>query len=129
MIPITGLYIALTALLLLFLAFKVVQLRQKYRIGLLDGGQKSISVAMRAHTNAIENAVPVLLLMLAIELNGGPAWFLHACGAGFLISRAAHAYGFFASQGKTHWGRFYGIIVNWLIILILIFFALKQVIA
>lgn len=119
MIPISGLYIALTSLLLLALAFKVVQRRLKHKVGLQDGGKLSISVAMRAHANALETALPVLLLLLASELNGAPAWLLHVCGAGFLASRGAHAYGFTKSDGETHPGRYYGTLFSWIILLLL----------
>ncbi|WP_419812101.1 MAPEG family protein [Bacterioplanoides sp.] len=129
MIPISGLYIALTALLLLTLAYKVVQQRHKLNVGLLDGGERSISVAMRAQANALEVALPTLLLLLVAELNGAPAWLLHLCGIGFLASRGAHAYGFTLSGGRTHPGRYYGTLVSWITLLILIGYALYAFVA
>lgn len=120
MIPISGLYIALTALLLLILAYKVVQQRLKLKIALVDGGEKAITVAMRAQANAVESAVPTLLLLLVAELNGAPAWFLHLCGLSYLFSRIFHAYGFTKSEGKTHAGRYYGTLINWIVMVVLI---------
>ena len=124
MIPISGFYIALTALPLLVLAFKVVQQRQKLKIGLVDGGEKAITVAMRAQANAVETAVPTLLLLLVAELNGASGWFVHLMGAAYLFSRVFHAYGFTKSEGKTHPGRYYGTLINWIVMVLLIGWAL-----
>ena len=120
MLYISGIYVALTALLLLVLAYLVVRQRVRYKVGLLDGGQKGISVAMRAQANALETAVPVLLLLIVAEVNGAYAVFLHVCGAGFLLSRLLHAWGFTVSQGGVHFGRYYGTLLTWLVLLALI---------
>ncbi|WP_430460541.1 MAPEG family protein [Thalassolituus sp. LLYu03] len=120
MLYISGIYVALTALLLLFLAYLVVRQRVRFKIGLLDGGQKKISVAMRAQANALETAVPVLLLLVVAELNGAYPIFLHVCGIGFLLSRLLHAWGFSVSQGGVHFGRYYGTLITWVVLLALI---------
>lgn len=120
MLYISGIYVALTALLLLVLAYLVVRQRVRYKVALLDGGQKGISVAMRAQANALETAVPVLLLLVVAEANGAYPVFLHVCGAGFLLSRLLHAWGFTISEGGVHFGRYYGTLLTWLVLLALI---------
>lgn len=120
MLLISGFYIALTALLLLALAYMVVRLRLKHKIGLLDGGEKTIAVAMRAQANALETALPVLLLLMVAELNGAYAAFLHVCGIGFLLSRVLHAWGFVQASGGMHFGRYYGTLLTWIVLLALI---------
>jgi len=120
MLLISGFYIALTALLLLALAYMVVRLRLKHKIGLLDGGEKTIAVAMRAQANALETALPVLLLLMVAELNGAYAAFLRVCGIGFLLSRVLHAWGFNQAAGGMHFGRYYGTLLTWIVLLALI---------
>jgi len=120
MFYISGLYIAATALLLLVLSYLVVRQRLKYKVSLEDGGLKSISVAMRAQANTLENALPVLLLLMVAEANGAWALLLHICGAGFVAARLLHAWGFTRSQGGLHFGRFYGTLLTWIVMLALI---------
>lgn len=120
MLYISGIYVALTALLLLTLAYLVVRQRMRHKIALLDGGQKAITVAMRAQANALETAVPVLLLLIVAEANGAYPVFLHVCGTGFLLSRLMHAWGFTVSSGGVHFGRYYGTLITWIVLLALI---------
>ena len=114
----TGLYAALCALLILVLSLRIVALRRKLRIGIGDGGDAGLSRAIRAQANAIEY-VPLLLVMLLIaENNGAGVGFVHACGAGLFIARVLHAVGLSGSAG-TSFGRFWGTLVTWLILLAL----------
>lgn len=119
MIPVSAFYIALTSLLILYLAYLVVRQRLSFKIGLQDGGNDGLSIAMRAHANAIETAVPTLLLMAAAELNGAPLWMIHLCGVAFVASRTFHAYGFTVSKGTMHAGRYYGTLITWVVIILL----------
>ena len=112
----TGLYAALYALLILALSLRIVALRRRLRVGLGDGGDAGLSRAIRAQANAIEY-VPLLLVMLLVaENNGAETWFLHASGAGLVIARVLHAVGLSGSAG-TSFGRFWGTLVTWLILL------------
>ena len=52
---ITGLYAALLTLLILGLAVRVMLIRRRTRIGLGDGGDRSVACAIRAHGNAVEH--------------------------------------------------------------------------
>ena len=105
--PVTALWTALIALLLLVLMLRVVRLRWTRRIGLGDGGDKQLNKAVRAHGNAIETMPIALLLMLMFELGGGSATVLHACGATLLIGRIAHATGLTRTGGASP-GRLLG---------------------
>jgi len=114
----TGLYAALCALLILVLSLRIVVLRRRLRIGIGDGGDAGLSRAIRAQANAIEY-VPLLLVMLLIaENNGAGVAFLHACGAGLLVARVLHAIGLSASAGVS-FGRFWGTLITWCILLAL----------
>lgn len=129
MAHITGLYAGLCALLILALAFRVVRFRRAEKIGLGSGGKHRAEVLIRSHANAIEYIPLALLLLLVAEINGLGALWLHLCGSVFVLARLLHAVGLSAGRGGYHPGRFWGIALSWLVILVLagidIGFALK----
>ena len=115
---ITGLYAALCALLILALSLRIVALRRRLRVGIGDGGDPGLSRAIRAQANAIEY-IPLLLVMLLVaENNGAGEVFVHACGATLVLARVLHAFGLSGSAG-TSFGRFYGTLLTWLVLLAL----------
>jgi len=115
---ITGLYAALCALLLLALSGRVVALRRRLRVGIGDGGDPALARAIRAQANAIEY-IPLLLVMLLIaENNGAGVLLLHACGIALVAARVLHAIGLSASAG-TSFGRFWGTLGTWGLLLVL----------
>lgn len=117
MLPITALYAALLAALIIFLASKVAMTRKGAKIGLGEAGNAGLQVWVRAHANAVEN-IPLALILLALaELNGLSPILLHLSGLFLLVARIAHAQGFVSSQGQYSRGRFYGTLVTWLLIL------------
>ncbi|MFT5592521.1 MAG: putative membrane protein YecN with MAPEG domain [Oceanicoccus sp.] len=111
LLPITALYGALLGFLLLHLAYLVVMTRQKYKSAL---GHKNddILIAARNHANAAEY-IPIMLILLALaELNGAANGILHIIGALFVAARYIYAWGFRASEEKTHPGRYWGIVIT-----------------
>jgi len=108
---ITALYAALVALLLIVLGVRVVGLRRRLRVGLGDGGQGSLLQAVRVHGNAVEWALPVLLLLLVAELNRASPLLLHAAGIALLAGRLLHAAGLGRSSGGSR-GRALGMVVT-----------------
>lgn len=115
-LPISAFYTSLLALLMLVLAYQVVKQRLRHKSGL--GHQNDdLMVAGRAHANAAEYIPITLLLMVIAELNGANPTVLHISGVAFLVSRVIHAWGFKASSGKTHFGRYWGTLINWVVIL------------
>jgi len=108
---ITALYAALLALLLIVLGLRVVGLRRRLRVGLGDGGQGTLQQAVRVHGNAVEWALPVLLLMLVAELNRASPLLLHAAGIALLVGRLLHAAGLGRSAGGSP-GRVLGMVVT-----------------
>ena len=114
----TAFYGSLLALLILLLAVKVVKTRRRLKIGVGTKGNKEMALAMRVHANAIEYIPITVLLMFFAELNSAQVWMLHTVGIGLLVSRLLHAYGLSSSVGIS-FGRYYGMAINWLIIIIL----------
>ncbi len=110
------LYAAIHAVLVLFLAYRVVGFRQKEKIGLGSGESKGLELAIRVHANAIEYVPLLLILLLVLELSGAPAWLVHASGALSVVARVLHALGL-GRTGGASFGRFWGTALTWLVIL------------
>lgn len=118
MAPITSLYAALTALLVIALASLVVRGRWLHRVGLGTGGSPELERAVRVHANLVEYAPIGLILLLLLELAALPAWFLHGCGAAFFLSRLLHALGLSQRSGSSP-GRYLGTLGTWLVIIVM----------
>lgn len=116
LLPITGFYAALLGLLIIVLILRIVAKRWKHRIGVGDGGEKSLLLAIRAHGNAIETIPIALILLAALELNKGSAMTLHIFGATLLVGRLLHAFGLSRSP-KVSVGRFVGTVLTLTVIL------------
>ena len=115
---VTALYAGLVGLLLLALAALVSRLRRARKVGLGDGGDRDLQRAIRVHGNAVEWALPGLLLLLVAELNRADPLLLHACGIAIVAGRVLHAFGLTRTAGVS-FGRFYGSAVSWGAILVL----------
>jgi len=117
-LAVTATYAALSALLLLLLAFRVVQARWKYKTSLGVGTEPGMERAVRVHANFVEYVPLALLLMALAEANGAPRASLHAAGSVLLASRVLHAWGLSQVSGRS-FGRFYGTAGTWLALLAL----------
>jgi uncharacterized membrane protein YecN with MAPEG domain len=115
---ITALYAGLVALILLVLAARVSTFRRRLRIGLGDGGDPALQRAVRAHANAVEWVLPVLMLMLIAELNRAGPLLLHASGIVLIVARLLHAGGLTRVPGMS-FGRVWGIGLTWAVLAVL----------
>lgn len=92
-LPITGLYAALLAFVLLWLSLRVINERRRGGVALGTGDSHALLRASRAQGNFVEY-VPIILVMLALlEAGGAAAWALHGLGAALLAGRLAHGIG------------------------------------
>ncbi|QIR15816.1 MAPEG family protein [Shewanella aestuarii] len=114
---ISGLYIGLTAIMAIYFSLRVVKLRRGLKIGIGNGGNQDLILADRVHKNLIEYAPFAMLLMLLAELNGLSAPILHVCGGLWLFARLLHAIGLTQGKGGYHFGRFWGILISWIVII------------
>lgn len=112
-LTISPLYVALGALLLVVLTFRVIAHRREKKIGLGDGGDSLLLRRMRAHGNAVETLPIGLLMLVSLEMSGGSAALLHGLGATLIVGRALHAWGLLGSAGVS-FGRFAGMILTML---------------
>lgn len=108
---ITGLYAALSALLIILLAIRVISKRGKARVGIGDGGDKELAKRMRAHANATETLPIGLILLLVLEWNQTMPLILHVFGIVLLLGRLLHAYGISNSAGASK-GRIVGMVLT-----------------
>jgi len=92
-LPITLTFAGAAAILHIWLAARVSQMRVAHKVSIGDGGQEPLIRRMRAHANYGES-MPIVLIMLAlIELAGGDPRILWALGILFMLSRIAHGFG------------------------------------
>ena len=110
-------YIAVLAVGLIPLAFRVIGIRRGQRIGIGDGGNRELAQAVRVHANYAENAPFGLALLLALPLAASPAWCVHLVGLCLVIGRAAHAFGLSQTVGSSP-GRVAGMILTFTALII-----------
>ena len=96
---ITGLYAAIAGLMLIFLSVRVVGHRRGKKISVGTGGDAPLERAMRVQANFTEYVPLTLILMGIAELNGFPAFGVHAAGLVMLIARGLHFVGFSSDTG------------------------------
>jgi len=108
-IPITLMYVAIFAIFALVLSFRAGSYRGKSGISLLFGEPPNMELAerVRVHQNFLEYVPLILILMGALEANGGSAIFLHSVGGLLVITRIAHAIGL-KHDNMQHIGRLIG---------------------
>jgi len=116
---ITSLYAGLASILIVCLAVNVSRNRFGAKIGLGDGGNAALLVAIRMHGNAVEYLPLSLLLMALVEIQNGLAGvWLHIIGILLLLGRAFHLSGL-TRTSNTSSGRRNGIVLTWMVIVIL----------
>lgn len=93
LLPITLTIAGGAALLNIWLAIRVGQLRLRHKVSVGDGGVPAVTARMRAHANFVEYAPLFVLLLALIELAVGSPWWLWLAGALFLVARVLHAFG------------------------------------
>lgn len=125
---ISMMYAGLCTLLVIFLALRVVKWRREHKIGLGHGENMELQKRVRAHANATENMPLALILLGSVELSGYEPVWVHVFGATFLLSRLLHAYGVSRHAGYSK-GRFYGMLLTWLPMIVMALFAIFASIA
>lgn len=125
--PITVLYAIVLVLIKLLLVWRVVQLRQRYNLGLGEGAHRDLQVAVRSHGNYMEAMPLMLILLFMAEMNGVAVMALHAVGLVFIASRLLHAIGMVQGRGNYDPRRVIGVVGTWLALLSLCGFLLYSV--
>jgi len=107
--PITLMYASIFAFFALVLSYKAGGFRGSTGISVLFGEPPNMELAqrVRAHQNFLEYVPIAVIVMGAIELNGGSSMFLYVCGDLLIFARIAHAIGL-KHDNMAHKGRFIG---------------------
>ena len=115
-LPITLTIAGAAALINIWLMIRVGQVRSSEKVSIGDGGNENVIRRMRAHSNYIESAPFVVLLVAAIELASttSPTWLWLVSGL-YLLGRVAHGVGM--DDGKFGRGRMIGTLVTMLTLL------------
>ena len=116
-LPITLTIAAAAAVLHIWLAARVSQLRNRHKVSIGDGGNEALIRRMRAHANYGENMPVVLILLALLELAGGDPRILWAAAILFVIARILHAFGM--DQPHPSKLRMFGMIGSTLALIIL----------
>ena len=114
-LPITLTIVGAAALINIWLMIRVGQVRTSEKVSVGDGGNDKVIRRMRAHSNYIETAPFVLILIGLIEMTGTSPMWLWAVGGVYLLSRIAHGVGM--DGEKLAIGRTIGTIVTMLSLL------------
>lgn len=92
-VPVTALYAGLLGVLFAVLAMMVGRTRSSTGISIGDGGNTELFEAIRRHANLAEFLPLLLVLMLIVEINGAPRWWLHVLGIVLVVARILHPLG------------------------------------
>ncbi|QPK63203.1 MAPEG family protein [Methylomonas sp. LL1] len=90
---ISSVYAALSALVIVWLSLRVINLRRTKKVRLGDGGEQELQIAIRAQGNATEYIPISVILLLLLELNHGHMVLIHIGGIAVLVGRLIHARG------------------------------------
>ncbi len=92
-LPISLTIAAAAALLHIWLAARVSQLRNRYKISVGDGDNPALLRRMRAHANFGESTPLFLILLALIEHARGSELWLWGAAILFIVARILHAFG------------------------------------
>src|SRR5436190_23424811 len=92
---ITGLYLAVLALIYLVLGLQVSRLRRGNRVLFGDGDNRQLRSAIRAHGNFAEYVPIIVLLVALLEMAGTSSLRIHLLLGGLLVARLLHPLGMY----------------------------------
>jgi uncharacterized protein len=121
-LPITLTIAAAAALINLWLATRVSQLRIRDKVSIGEGGNARLATRMRAHANFVEYTPFFLILLALVELSQGSKTWLWAVGIVYILARLAHPFGM--DRPAPNKLRVVAIVVTWAVLLGLAVYAL-----
>ena len=92
-LPITLTISGAAALLNIWLARRVGQMRITHKVSIGDGGNEALTARMRAQANFVEYTPFVLILIGLVELAEGSRLWLWIVGVVYVMGRIAHGFG------------------------------------
>jgi uncharacterized membrane protein YecN with MAPEG domain len=86
-------YAAIFVFFFVFLAVRVIRMRQKYMVGIGAGGHADLERASRVHANFAEYVPFAILLLAFMEMQSQSRWLIHILAIVLFVGRLIHAYG------------------------------------
>jgi uncharacterized membrane protein YecN with MAPEG domain len=123
-LPITLTIAGAAALLNIWLARRVGQIRLSNKISIGDGGNEALTARMRAQANFVEYTPFFLILLGLIELAIGSKIWLWVVAVIYILGRIAHGFGMGRPNPDPLRLRMIGILVTLLILLGLALYAI-----
>jgi uncharacterized membrane protein YecN with MAPEG domain len=108
-LPITQTIAGAAALLNIWLAIRVGNVRQSQKVFVGDGGNDALIGRMRAQANFVEYTPFVLILLGLVELARGTNVWLWIVGVIYVVARILHAFGMDVSYSRATQQRLRGI--------------------
>ena len=121
-LPITLTIAAAAAIINVWLAVRVSQLRVRHKVSIGDEGNDRVLCRMRAHANFVEYTPLFLILLAAVELARGSATWLWGVAILYILARLLHPFGM--DRPAPNILRMTGIVVSWAVLLGLAVYAL-----
>lgn len=97
---IVGIYAGILALWLVWLSAQVIKWRQRFQVGVGDGGHPQLARAIRVQGNFTEYVPLALIMMYLLEVQGFAHLWLHMLGCILVVGRVLHSLG--VSQVKEN---------------------------
>ena len=113
--PITLLTVSVLGLIYLGLCYNVVRHRIK-ALKQENFDQEVLDRIVRVQCNFIEYTPIILILLMLLENAGAHHYLLLGASIGLIVGRCLHAWGL-TSQAGTSFGRYYGTLVTWIVLL------------
>ena len=121
-LPITLTIAGAAALMNVWLALRVSDIRRRDRVLIGDGGNQRLLARTRAHANFVEYTPFFLILLGLVEASRGTKTWLWAVAILFILSRLAHPFGM--ERPAPNLLRMGGVGLTWLCLLGLALYAL-----
>ncbi|MDX1291289.1 MAG: MAPEG family protein [Hyphomonas sp.] len=110
-LEVAGIYVGVNMLLLIYLAFRVVSVRQSAKVSIGSGGNETLELRTRVHGNATEYVPSMLVGLVVAALMGLPGWAIHVAGGMFTLGRVMHMIGLGGTIMPMRAG---GILLSWI---------------
>jgi uncharacterized membrane protein YecN with MAPEG domain len=123
-LPITLTIAGAAALINIWIARRVGQMRMTHKISIGDGGNEALTARMRAQANFVEYTPFFLILLGLIELAVGSKIWLWVVAVVYILGRIAHAFGMDRRHPDPLRLRMIGIMVTLLVLLGLALYAI-----
>jgi len=116
-------FVAINILILIVLTSLVTRQRRSQSISMGHNDNEDMQRAIRVHGNFTEYAPLAMLGLFGMAASGASPYWMYGIGGAFTLGRIMHAFGYSKTTGKSI-GRFYGIIITLVSMLVMALYLL-----